>query len=80
MPDGRTPAAQYGTESSVTLLTGDKVTLGAPDAKGDPAVRIKPRTPGTGAFSVRRDAGRVSVIPRTSSRWSRRCWTPRCST
>lgn len=40
------------------------MTLGAPDAKGDPAVRIEPRTPGGGAFSVRRDAGRVSVIPK----------------
>ncbi|TWD84158.1 subtilisin family serine protease [Kribbella amoyensis] len=51
-------------ESTVTLLTGDRVVLGGPDSSGEPAVTIDPRTPGT-SFSVRRDEGRVTVIPST---------------
>ncbi|GAA1569998.1 hypothetical protein GCM10009789_24450 [Kribbella sancticallisti] len=49
--------------ATVTLLTGDRVTLGAPGPDGQPSVQVEPRTPGAGGFSVRRDAGRVSVIP-----------------
>lgn len=46
------------------MLTGDRVTLGAPDDRGEPSVQIEPRTPGTGSFSINRDGGRVSVIPK----------------
>ena len=64
-PDSEPAAASPLTaESTVTLLTGDKVTLGAPDPKGEPSVRIEPRTPGSGAFSIHRDHGRVTVIPK----------------
>jgi hypothetical protein len=57
-------AGEIVAESTVTLVTGDRVTLGAADSTGAPAVRIDPGVEGT-AFSVRRDAGQVSVIPST---------------
>ena len=56
------PAAGEGTR--ITLITGDLVVLGAPDETGAPAIRIDPRVEGT-SFSVRRDAGQVTVIPST---------------
>lgn len=56
--------ASAGAGITVTLLTGDRVTLGGPDRTGEPSVQIDPRSPGAGSFSVRRDAGRVTVIPR----------------
>lgn len=58
------PAMSVEAGSTVTLLTGDRVTLGGPDRNGEPSVLIEPRTSGAGTFSVRRDAGRVTVIPR----------------
>ncbi|WP_433002105.1 S8 family serine peptidase [Kribbella sp. CA-294648] len=50
--------------ASVTLVTGDRVTIGPPDQTGRPSVRVEPRATGAGGFSVLRDAGRVSVIPK----------------
>ncbi|MGC5019349.1 S8 family serine peptidase [Micromonospora sp. DT47] len=49
--------------TTVTLVTGDRVTL-RPTRDGEPTVRFEPRDPShpTG-FSVRRDRGRVTVIP-----------------
>ena len=59
------PAAnQPVTGTSVTLVTGDRVTIGPPDRSGQPSVRVEPRSAGTGGFSVLRDAGRISVIPK----------------
>jgi hypothetical protein len=55
---------QPAAGTSVTLLTGDRVTIGAPDRTGQPAVQVEPRSAGTSGFSVLRDAGRVSVIPK----------------
>ena len=57
-------AAPTGAAPTVTLITGDKVTLGAPDGRGEPSVQVEPRTPGAGGFSISRDGGRVSVIPK----------------
>lgn len=59
------PAAnQPVAGTSVTLVTGDRVTLGTPDRTGQPSVRVEPRSTGADGFSVLRDAGRVSVIPK----------------
>ncbi|HEX6444562.1 MAG TPA: S8 family serine peptidase, partial [Streptosporangiales bacterium] len=66
-PAGRTPAAA-GTArgATVTLVTGDKVTLG-PVRDGTPTVRFRPRhggNPGTGdGFRVVRRKDGVYVIP-----------------
>ena len=57
-------AATGTTTGTVTLVTGDRVTLGAADDRGRPSVQVEPRTPGTGGFSISRDGGRVSVIPK----------------
>lgn len=58
------PAASTEAGTTVTLISGDQVTLGKPDRTGEPSVLIDPRTPAAGGFSVRRDAGRVTVVPR----------------
>ncbi|GAB3824953.1 hypothetical protein GCM10028799_43960 [Kribbella italica] len=57
-PAGAVPPAVVEPSATVTLLTGDKVVVDGSD------VRIEPKVQGT-AFSVRRDAGRVTVIPST---------------
>jgi len=62
VPAAAAAVAPKGDPVAVTLITGDRVLLGAPDATGRPFVQIEPHEQGR-AFSVRRDAGRVTVIP-----------------
>ena len=51
------------TGATVTLITGDEVTVGALDG-GDPTVTVRPADPGEGAsFSTVRRDGDVFVIP-----------------
>ncbi|WP_460654772.1 S8 family serine peptidase [Kribbella endophytica] len=57
-PAGAVPPAVAEPSSTVTLITGDTVVVDGSD------VRIEPKVQGT-AFSVRRDAGHVTVIPST---------------
>ena len=59
-----TAAAQRGVPATVTLVTGDRVTL-VPSPSGSPEVRFEP-APGSErtGFTVERDGERVSVVPR----------------
>ncbi|MGC4941732.1 S8 family serine peptidase [Kribbella sp. DT2] len=57
-PAGAVPPAAWEPSATVTLITGDKVVVHGSD------VQIEPKVQGT-AFSVRRDAGRVTVVPST---------------
>ncbi|WP_406047422.1 S8 family serine peptidase [Kribbella sp. NBC_00889] len=64
-PPGATPAAPaLSGPATVTLLTGDRVTL-TPDKSGTPRVNVRSRDgkSGTNGFSVRNDHGRISVVP-----------------
>ncbi|MEU4389996.1 S8 family serine peptidase [Kribbella sp. NPDC023855] len=63
-PVAGTSPTSPASATSVTLVTGDRVTIGPPDQTGRPSVRVEPRSTGAGGFSVLRDAGRVSVIPK----------------
>ena len=64
-PAATEPRPSAAATSTVTLLTGDRVTLG-PGADGQPTVQVEPRAdrPEHLGFSVRREGpGQVSVIP-----------------
>ena len=59
-----TATAQRGVPTTVTLVTGDRVTL-VPSPSGSPEVRFEP-APGSErtGFTVERDGERVRVVPR----------------
>jgi len=61
-PPDVTPTLKHPT--TVTLLTGDRVTL-LPDKGGTPRVDVRSRDgrAGTHGYSIRSDKGRISVVP-----------------
>ena len=61
-PAGRTKAASTSPTGTVTLLTGDRVTIGSP-LNGKPTVTIDPADADSAGFSVERDGDDVRVIP-----------------
>ncbi len=63
-PAGAASIGVAPSGATVTLVTGDRVRLGAPGSDGQPSVQVEPRSQGTGGFSVLRDGGRVTVIPK----------------
>ncbi len=58
------PAAALHGPATVTLLTGERVTL-RPGKDGKPQVDVRSRDgrSGTSGYSVRNDHGRISVVP-----------------
>jgi len=68
-PPGGTPsppgaAPVLSAPATVTLVTGDRVTL-TPDKSGTPRVDVRSRDgrPGTDGYVIRNDHGRISVVP-----------------
>ncbi|UYM04066.1 S8 family peptidase [Solicola gregarius] len=61
-PTARTPAPAAEGTATVTLVTGDQVTVGAP-VRGRPTVTVQPAGDGAAGFSIQRAGNEVSVVP-----------------